>query len=187
MIYLLTGPVGGGKTTYLRKVIQALSSSDLAVDGFLNKRLLEDEATIGYDLYDLKLGASIPFLRKQGEADWERTGDYFFLPQGLETASRIVARGARSDLLVIDEVGPLELKGRGLWPALEPVLSNKDCPCLLVVRERILAELLAQLPGQETMIFQVDDDRSTFGPVQAILKNSAARRGGARHPSKDNE
>lgn len=187
MIYLLTGPVGGGKTTYLKEVVQTLSSSELSVDGFLNVRLLEDEGTMGYDLYDLKLGASIPFLRKQGEADWDRTGDYFFLPQGLETAFRIVARCKRSDLLVIDEIGPLELKGRGLWPALEPVLTKKDRHFLLVVRERILAELLAQLPGQETMIFQVDDDPSAAGPARAILKNSVAGNRSTGKPCKDSD
>ena len=58
----------------------------------------------------------------------------------------------------MDEVGPLELEGRGLWPALEQVLFQAFPPFLLVVRDSILDKFLkTKLQGEDIKIFDIKD------------------------------
>ena len=60
-------------------------------------------------------------------------------------------------VLVVDEVGPLELRGGGVWPALRDVLWRPDGTILLVAREEILADLAAALAPAVPGVFDVRD------------------------------
>lgn len=55
----------------------------------------------------------------------------------------IISAGA-TDLLIIDEVGPAEIRGEGVWPYLHPVLDKTTC--LLVIREQLLPDFINLLP-----------------------------------------
>ena len=60
-------------------------------------------------------------------------------------------------LLVVDEVGPLELRGGGLWPALRDALEAPGPTLLCVVREDILGEFAARLAPLIPAVFDVND------------------------------
>jgi nucleoside-triphosphatase THEP1 len=87
----------------------------------------------------------------------EQAGPYVFVPATLERARAIIRDADPSGLLVVDEVGPLELAGGGLWPALRDVLRRQDRTTLLVVREEILAGLSAALAPVVPVVFDVRD------------------------------
>lgn len=155
MIFVVTGPIHSGKTTFLKKVVDELKNKNLKIDGFLSKMALENQGIIGYDLFDLREERTTPFIRKQGNKEWERIGFYFFIPPGLSKAKSIIIRSRETDILAVDEVGPLELAGKGLWPALKQIIFLPQKKCLLVVRINILEDFLTMLKGQEVKIFDV--------------------------------
>lgn len=142
MIYILTDEVSSGKTTFLMKVIQEFKKKKVRVSGFLSERVLKNGKCAGYDLFDLKEEKRTPFIRREGKKGWQRVGPYFFIPQGLLKAHKIILQSKKTELLVVDEVGPLELEGRGLWPALEQVIFEPFKKSLLVVRKNILKDFL---------------------------------------------
>lgn len=109
MIFLLTGPIHSGKTTLLREAVQKLKGENLNVHGFLSEVILKNDRIIGYDLFDLKEEKAIPFIRREGEKEWEQIGSFYLIPKSLAEASKIILRSRDADLLVVDEVGPLEL------------------------------------------------------------------------------
>jgi nucleoside-triphosphatase THEP1 len=156
MILVLTGPVHSGKTTLLRKLVPGLRDQKIAVDGYLSVAVFKDRELIGYDLFDLKEEKASPFLRKKGKAHWERAGPYFFAPQALEKAKRKILRRRRKDFLVVDEVGPLEIRGGGIWPELQAILSNPSLRCLLVARRNILEEFRNLLKPVAPKIFDIE-------------------------------
>jgi nucleoside-triphosphatase THEP1 len=57
-------------------------------------------------------------------------------------------------LLIVDEVGPVELTGRGIWPALERVLRRRGPVSLLVIRKSILEDFLNVLPRERVRVFE---------------------------------
>jgi nucleoside-triphosphatase THEP1 len=156
MILVLTGPVHSGKTTLLRKLIPGLKEQKIAVDGYLSIAVFKDGELVGYDLFDLKKEKAWPFLRKEGEAHWEKAGPYFFIPQALEKAKKKILHRRSKGFLVVDEVGPGEIRGGGLWPELQGILSSPSRRCLLVVRRTILEEFRNLLKPVAPKVFDIE-------------------------------
>jgi nucleoside-triphosphatase THEP1 len=157
MIFILTGPVHSGKTTLLRKAVKKLMALNVPVSGFLSLALYEGNRILGYDLYEIRTNQSTPFLRKEGQDKWERIGDYFFLPEGLAKAKKIISTHTPSQWLFVDEIGLLELSGKGVWPVLKKVLFLSRPHILIVVRRPVLQDFLHQIRGQDTLIFDIYD------------------------------
>jgi nucleoside-triphosphatase THEP1 len=158
MIFILTGPVHSGKTTLLKKVVWELKKQKYKVDGFLSEAVGEKKQAVGYDLFDLEEETSIPFIRRTGEENWQRIGSYFFIPQSLAQAKKIILRRKDADILVVDEVGPLELSGKGFWPALKQVILLESKRYLFVVRTNCLGDFLAMLGKGEVKIFDIRNE-----------------------------
>ena len=90
MILILTGPIHSGKTSLLKNVANKLKELNTPIDGFLSESIDKEGETLGYNLYELHSGLSIPYIRKAGERDWEKIGAFYFIPSGLERAKTII-------------------------------------------------------------------------------------------------
>lgn len=141
----------------LQRVTAQLKSQNLAVYGFLSLSIKENNEFIGYDLYDLKRDTQSPFIRKEGEKHWQRIGAYFFIPKTLDRAQNIILHAGDADICIIDEVGPLELEGKGLWPALKKVIDLPLPDYVLVVRDSIFENWLGAMGQSRLKIFEVSD------------------------------
>jgi nucleoside-triphosphatase THEP1 len=170
MIFILTGPLHSGKTALLKESVQKFKDQKVHVDGFLSLAVFEDQERIGYDLFDLKKEESIPVLRKIGEESWLKIGPYFFVPSGLEEALKVISRSKASEICVVDEVGPLELTGKGFWSALKNVLFPPVTTFLISVREGILDDFLSTLGKVENKVFEVRDKDILSRMTEEIIK-----------------
>jgi len=144
------------------------------VGGFLNKSRLDAGRITGYDIFDLRGGKAVPFLRAEGASAWQRIGGFFLVPGGFERAERILLRDVRADILVVDEVGPLELAGVGIWPALSAVLSQ-GARCLCVVRTTILEEFRAKMGNKKIDIFYHGDPNVLESLTRRIFKEAGTK------------
>jgi nucleoside-triphosphatase THEP1 len=174
VIFILTGPVHSGKTTLLERVVHELKKEKIGIDGFLSEAVLERQELVGYDLLDIKKEESIPFIRKEGERDWQRVGQFSFIPQGLARAKEIIFRSKEDALLIVDEVGPLELGRRGLWPALGEVILKPSKSSLLVIRENILEDFLAVLGKSGVKVLDIKDKEVFPRLIEEIINISSA-------------
>jgi nucleoside-triphosphatase THEP1 len=157
VIYILSGPVGVGKTTFLEGMVVLARGLDPNFDGFLSPRVIEDGRTAGYDLLDLKTETRIPLLRRSGDESWLRTGPYRMLPDGLAAGEAIIRRSFVSNLLIVDEIGPLEFEGRGFWPALKDALEegrSRKGPVLVVIRSRLVRDLRKKFSGHPSEVIE---------------------------------
>lgn len=166
MIHILTGPVHSGKTTLLRNVTTQLIHQNIAVDGFLSLYTENKGEFIGYDLFDLKQETRIPFIRKEGKKSWQTIGPYRFIPESLGHAQNIIRRSTKADVCVIDEIGPLELEEKGLWPALNKVIALSMPEFILVVRETILDKWLGRLEEKSVQLFDISDKETPLKMVR---------------------
>ncbi|MGD9344967.1 MAG: nucleoside-triphosphatase [Candidatus Aminicenantes bacterium] len=158
MIHILTGPVHSGKTTLCRRLANELKSKDISVDGFLSLAVEKKDESIGYDLFDIRKESSTPFIRKTGKKDWQRIGSYVFIPETLDKAQKIILSSNPSDLRIIDEIGPLELEGRGIWPALTKALRLISQDFLCVVRNTICDIWIEKLKDRPIKIFDMTEE-----------------------------
>lgn len=170
MIFILTGAVHSGKTTLLKKAVYELKKQKFRIDGFLSLAVLKDDEIVGYDLFDLKEEKSIPFIRKKGEKEWQRIGSFFFIPQSLAEAEKIIHRGKDADILVVDEVGPLELSGKGFWLALKEIVFKSSTKCLLVIRLNILKNFLEKFGTSDVRVFDIREKEIFSRMVRELKK-----------------
>jgi nucleoside-triphosphatase THEP1 len=171
-VLVLTGPVHSGKTTFLKGAAALWDLAGFSVGGFLNETRLAGGKVHGYDLFDLRDRASVPFLRTEGGPGRQRVGGFSLVPGGLERAEGILARDIEADILVVDEVGPLELTGRGIWPALSAALSA-GAMCLCVVRTSVLEGFLAKIGEGKIDVFRKGDTDVLEGLTRRVREGQS--------------
>ncbi len=170
MIFMLTGPVHSGKSTFLDDVVFELREIGWTVGGFLSESIWESAECTGYDLVDLIENKIYPYIRRTGEEDWQRTGPFYFVPDGLTKVLSIIRRDRQTDLLIVDEIGPLELAGKGLWPALKDILSPPQTNLLLVVRDSLQEAWLKRLAPSEIDVFDFTRKDVFDGLMEALTR-----------------
>jgi len=136
-IYIFTGPVKTGKTTRLFNWIK--TKHDAA--GILS--VMVDDKKHLYSIEQLK--------SKCLETSSDNAiliGKYAFDPNVFSWAREQLLKGLKTnpEVLIVDEIGFLELKGEGMEPAFSSVLNSlkkmKETTILLVVRESLLEEVI---------------------------------------------
>lgn len=157
VIYVLTGPVRFGKTSFLKRFLSELSHRGCRIDGFLSVAYWEGQKHCGYDLFDLRERKTIPFIRLRGNVKWPKVGPFFFIPQALQEAKSIILRAKNVNLLVADEIGPLEMAGKGVWPALKEMIFLTSPSMLCVVRSGLLENFQLLLDKRTACIFDIKE------------------------------
>ena len=172
MVLILTGTVHSGKTSLLCQLSRELKKLGIGVDGFLSLAVFKSRKRIGYDLLDLNTETVVPFIRRQGALNCPTVGPYYIQPEILAEAMRKIVGHQTRDLLIVDEVGPLEIRGEGLWPALSSILSRPALRCLLVARRGILEDLRRLIVGSPVRIFDIED-RAVYAELLAAIQEKA--------------
>ncbi len=176
MINILTGPVHSGKTTLLKTTIPFIKKQGFQIEGYLSEAVWENQKCAGYNLFDLKHCKSHTFLRKNGKKAWERTGPFYFLPETLAIAQNIINQSRNADLCVVDELGPLELSGKGIWPVLEEILFFLKPHFILVVRDGILKNFMEKIRTCEFRIFSVEKINMPGHWAQSLVQKTEKSR-----------
>ncbi|MBN2366235.1 MAG: molybdopterin-guanine dinucleotide biosynthesis protein B, partial [Calditrichaeota bacterium] len=69
-----------------------------------------------------------------------RYGSYYFDPEIFELGNQLLLDNLNNDLLVLDEFGPLELRGQGFRPAVDLILRAYRGIFLLAVRPSLFSD-----------------------------------------------
>lgn len=151
-IILLTGAIGCGKTTYCRTEIDAARRAGLDVAGVLSPARFEQGVKVGIDVLDLRSGELRPLAHlHRAEAVSDVTGivtqRWRFDAETLAWANQALATATLCDLLVVDELGPLELEqGHGWTAGLAAIDMRAFDAALVVVRHSLIAQVLVRWP-----------------------------------------
>jgi nucleoside-triphosphatase THEP1 len=170
VIFIVTGEVGAGKTTFVRRTAEALRERGGKVAGFASERVFENGSLAGYDLVDLANGKRAPWLRRGIGPD--RIGPYAVEAGGLAFARKVIGGSAPSEFLIIDELGPLELASAGFWPALRPVLDDPAREFLFVIRTSCLEDFRRIFSGRILEIFAPDRGRRPEDAAGEIVRHA---------------
>jgi len=103
---------------------------------------------VGFEALDVGSGERWPLARTDQDLGGSRVGPYSFAPAALARALRVLRRAisAGCDLLIVDEIGPLELEqGKGFAPILDLLPVEGPTHTLIVVRPALLGPLLLRL------------------------------------------
>ena len=159
-VIILTGAVQEGKTTFLIELLKILKKTDLKIHGFLAVGIHESDKRIGYDLENISNAERCMYIRTKPSVAWFRHGKYYFNPEGEGFGMEILeeARIIKADLIVIDEIGPVELKGRGWADEIESLVENSRIMQLWVVRRHLLKKVTRQWNIGDILVVDINEE-----------------------------
>jgi len=138
----LTGRPGVGKTTVVLRAVELLRAEGARVGGMISREVREGGRRVGFEIIDLATGRR-GWLAHVNQPTGPRLGKYRVNLADLEgvgvAAIREAVEGA--DLVVIDEVGPMELFSREFVRAVEEALASGK-PVLGTIHHRARGPLL---------------------------------------------
>jgi nucleoside-triphosphatase len=151
----ITGAPGVGKSTLAREVIDRLNCR---AGGVLAREVRRDGKRAGFELQDLATGEVGTLASIDGEGP--RLGRYRVNLRELdEVGARAVERATEeADLVVIDEVGPMELFSERFAAAVDMALES-DKPMLVVVQAKSQHPLAKRIRKEFRLITVTEKNR----------------------------
>jgi nucleoside-triphosphatase len=135
-LILWTGEKHSGKTTSVVNLVKIARSEGFVVSGVLAPSIYNNDELLGFDAVDLRNENRVPLARR-------KLGEFTFSAEGLKLGNAALSEAATksADLVIVDEFGPMELKGR-LWREnVDSLLAASSASILLVVRQELADEV----------------------------------------------
>jgi len=154
---LLTGGRGAGKTRWCEALVSAARDAALAVAGLVSPPVVAGGEKTGIDLLDVASGERRR-LAERARADLPGTAGlgWRFDPEALSFGNALLAGIGTCDLLLVDELGPLEFgRGSGLTAAFALLDSRRYRLAVVVVRPALVAAAEARWPGA-TLVWELE-------------------------------
>jgi nucleoside-triphosphatase len=147
-VLLLTGSPGVGKTSILLRTVESLKAKGYCVGGMISREVRLGGDRVGFEILDLKTGTK-GWLARVAQEQGPRVGRYRVNLGdldgiGIEAITNAVTD---SDVIVIDEIGPMELCSRKFREAVKKAVES---PKLVVgvVHWKATDRLVTELKGR---------------------------------------
>jgi len=149
MVIIVTGDIGAGKTTVCQKVIELARDRGYTCGGILTFKDPDESLTI----LDIQTEEREILASTDKDFGGPQTPKYSFSPEGIDFGIRAIENGAASDILIVDEIGRLELGGEGFVRSLELIRTGRVKNSILVIRKQLLSGFLTQI-GDAPVVFE---------------------------------
>lgn len=145
---LLTGPRGSGKTTWCVRYVSHAREKGLHPAGLLSPAIFHDGKKIGIDLLDISTGEQRPLARRCPQSSQDiQLGHWCFTASTLDWGNQILNTLHDQDLILLDELGPLEFeKGVGLLAGLQLIDEKRFHQAIVVIRPDLLQPACSRWP-----------------------------------------
>lgn len=166
-VFIITGKIGSGKTTCIKKLAEKLNAENVSVGGIYTLRIMENGETTGYTMVDISSGNQEKLLDINGNDQQEKIGKYFISAEAIDRGNRALQQ-TNAQLMVIDEVGKLELNGGGWSEILGKLLASRQNQLLISIRKEVLNEVMDKWNLNPVMIYDTaenNDDKLYLGII----------------------
>lgn len=144
----LTGERGVGKTAVCRKTVALARQRGHECAGILT--LAREDVR---DVYDVRDGETRRLTRGPDDDSAVVQGRFRFDSKTLSWGGDVLTRSVPCDLLIVDEIGPLEIERDGGWVVAFDVLrSGSFALAVVVVRPELVSQVRLRLPRLDRQI-----------------------------------
>lgn len=167
LLFLVTGSQGAGKTTFCRRLVDAARDAGWQTAGLISHPVFEGNLKTAIEAEDLTNG-EIRRLAVRSDPPTPGTQHWKFDENALAWGDSVLKASTPVDLLVIDELGPLEFEQETGWQAgLAAVDSRRYAIAIVVVRPQLLGEALIRWDDANLVEIDTREDSENKARVLA--------------------
>lgn len=158
--WIVTGEIGSGKSTFCQQAADLGKRSGLKLGGLLSPAVFEGGTKIAIQAVNLKNNQArqLATLRRAQDAGLA-TKRWTFIPETVKWGNEVLSRAVPCDLLIIDELGPLEFeRGEGWVEGLLAVDGGNYTGALVVIRPSLIKQARQRWPDAEVVEINPGDD-----------------------------
>lgn len=164
---IITGPVHSGKSSLAWALVKSVRQASIPMAGFIAKGLWENNRRCGFDLFDLRTQQLTPLAKRNRDKNsptsdtsgMSNTIPYTFFKEGIKAGQQALEpeNCRQANIIVVDEMGKMELQGKGWAPCIPPLLELEQCIHIWIVRETLVNSICCLWPFKTNKIISVDD------------------------------
>ena len=175
-VVIITGEIHQGKTTFAQKIVSDLHAQNIRIAGFFSVGINENGMRTGFNLVDIESSRQIELCSDKKNEKLIKFGRYYFNSDAISLGNEIINLDNLSDkqLIVIDEVGHLELNGQGWSNAIENITRNITVPQLWIVRKSLVQKCSRRWNIGNAFIFDITESsiQEAESKLSEIISNS---------------
>ena len=153
-ILALTGAPGIGKTTAVIRAARTLKDRGLIVGGIVSREIRINNIRVGFEFFDLITNDTNVLASMSGNGP--KVGKYFVSLEGCSFAAERLSSAVKScDVIICDEIGPMELKSIEFINSIKNLL-DVDKKVIVVVHQKLHHPLVNQFRNKSSLLINID-------------------------------
>lgn len=171
-LLFITGRPGTGKTTVVLKAAEGLKAKGYRVGGVISKEARLEGRRVGFEIIDLGTGVK-GWLAHEEQRTGPQVGKYRVNLNDLDSigANAVLWASKNADVVVIDEIGPMELFSQAFRKAVSEVLSSNKL-VLAVIHHSARDPLVESIKKRNDLFMATVDLANRNGLHNILIQNA---------------
>ncbi|MDO8898349.1 MAG: nucleoside-triphosphatase [Bacteroidales bacterium] len=157
-IFIITGEIHQGKTTFAEQLILKLSEAGFKCGGFLSLGTMANGTRNSYTLQKVGANENVPLASASQIEGWNKFRRFWFNPEAFRKGNAWIdqALGQNCGCIFIDEIGPMELEGEGWSQSIELLAGKKEILQFWIIRKTLVEEAVKKWNLIDFKVLQLD-------------------------------
>ncbi|MCK9150462.1 NTPase [Methanobacterium alcaliphilum] len=168
---LITGSPGVGKTTLLYRIRDSLTEKNLLIGGVFCPEIITHGQRSGFAIINIMTGQK--GLLSCKDCEGPKVGSYGVSLENLKNigAKALEMALGRADYILIDEIGPMELKSPEFFRAIEKVFDSSKNVIAVIHKKSNNPVVLNIKNREDVVLFDINLENSglVYGEIVRLL------------------
>jgi nucleoside-triphosphatase THEP1 len=169
-IYIISGKKNEGKTTLVKSLAKDLKNNSKTIGGIFSEKHIQNDKCIGYDIVDVNTGNRAQFLIEGNIPNCQKIMKFSIINDVLVFGnSTIKSAISEKEIIIIDEIGLLELENGGWHKSLLKINQSKNKTFIITIRDIYVEDIIEKYNLADFYIITLNDKNSAKDILQKIV------------------
>ena len=172
-LYILSGAREIGKTTFLKTLLEQAALLKLDAAGVISPAFFSAGEKKGIDLLEVRSGITKRLANlRESETCGIQTERWAFSSEVLDWGNQVLGNSCPCDLLIVDELGPIELeRGQGWQNGIRALSSGNYQTAVVVIRPELVEKAFQIWPNARLIQIIQKNHRNQHNQIERILSS----------------